>query len=104
MAADTPVPMNQLYGPALLSAGTTVTGTVTLLKSAIWENVATTPMLSYRGHHYPVEIINHCVWLHFRFPLSFREVEELILERSVTVSYETMVALRGLNRPRGREI
>ena len=28
---------------------------------------------SYKGHRYPVEIINHCVWLYFRFALSFRE-------------------------------
>jgi len=34
---------------------------------------------SYKGHRYPVEIINHCVWLYFRFSLSFREVEELML-------------------------
>jgi transposase-like protein len=45
---------------------------------------------SYRGHRYPVEVISHCVWLYFRFPLSFREVEELMLERGVTVSYETV--------------
>jgi putative transposase len=44
---------------------------------------------SYKGHRYPVEVISHCVWLYFRFPLSFREVEELMLERGVTVSYET---------------
>jgi putative transposase len=37
-----------------------------------------------------VEIISHCVWLYFRFPLSFREVEELMLERGVVVSYETV--------------
>jgi len=36
---------------------------------------------SYRGHRFPVEIISHCVWLYYRFPLSFREVEELMLER-----------------------
>ncbi|MGW3684490.1 Helicase associated domain protein [Streptomyces prasinus] len=36
---------------------------------------------SYKGHRYPVEIISHCIWLYFRFPLSFREVEELMLER-----------------------
>lgn len=41
---------------------------------------------SYRGHRYPVEVISHCVWLYFRFPLSFREVEELMLERGVIVS------------------
>jgi putative transposase len=45
---------------------------------------------SYKGHRYPVEIINHCVWLYFRFPLSFREVEELLLVRGVAVSYETI--------------
>ncbi|MDX3846758.1 IS6 family transposase [Streptomyces europaeiscabiei] len=46
--------------------------------------------LSYKGHRYPVEVISYCVWLHFRFPLSFREVEELMLERGVVVSYETV--------------
>ncbi|MFD9465439.1 IS6 family transposase [Streptomyces sp. NPDC060027] len=45
---------------------------------------------SYRGHRYPVEVISHCVWLYFRFPLSFREVEELMLQRGVIVSYETI--------------
>ncbi|MGW9121574.1 IS6 family transposase [Streptomyces sp. NPDC055663] len=45
---------------------------------------------SYKGHRYPVEIIAHCVWLYFRFPLSFREVEELVLERGVLVSHETV--------------
>ncbi|MEV7069072.1 IS6 family transposase [Streptomyces collinus] len=43
-----------------------------------------------RGHRYPVEVISHCVWLYHPFPPSFREVEELTLERSVTVSYETV--------------
>ena len=50
----------------------------------------TTPMPSHQGHRYPVEIISHCVWLYFRFPLSFRELEELMLERGVVVSYETI--------------
>jgi putative transposase len=45
---------------------------------------------SYEGHRYPVEIINHSVWLYFRFSLSFREVEELMLARGVVVSYETI--------------
>jgi putative transposase len=45
---------------------------------------------SYKGHRYPVEIIDHCGWLYFRFPLSFREVEELMLVRGVAVSYETI--------------
>jgi transposase-like protein len=45
---------------------------------------------SYRGYRYPVEVISHCVWLYFRFPLSFHEAEELMLERGVVVSYETI--------------
>jgi putative transposase len=45
---------------------------------------------SYKRHRYPVEIISHCVWLYFRFPLSFREVEELMLERGVIVSHKTV--------------
>ncbi|GAB2451860.1 IS6 family transposase [Streptomyces incanus] len=45
---------------------------------------------SYKGHRYPVEIIAHCVWLYHRFPLSFREAGELMLERGVVVSYETV--------------
>ncbi|GAB3170991.1 IS6 family transposase [Streptomyces incanus] len=45
---------------------------------------------SYQGHRYPIEIISHCVWLYFRFPLSSHEVEELLLERGVTVSHETV--------------
>ncbi|PWI08823.1 IS6 family transposase [Streptomyces sp. NWU339] len=45
---------------------------------------------SYKNHRYPAEVIAHCVWLYFRFPLSFREVEELMLQRGVIVSYETV--------------
>jgi hypothetical protein len=45
---------------------------------------------SYKGHRSPAEVIAQCVWLYFRFPLSFREVEELVLARGVIVSYETI--------------
>ena len=45
---------------------------------------------SYKGFRYPVEIISHCVWLYHRFPLSFREVEEMMLARGVVVSHETI--------------
>ena len=44
----------------------------------------------YKGHRFPPEIISHCVWLYFRFSLSFREVEELMAERGVAVTYETI--------------
>jgi len=46
--------------------------------------------VSYKGHRYPAEIIAHCVWLYHRFPLSFREVEELMMVRGVIVTYETI--------------
>ena len=41
-------------------------------------------------HRYPAEIIAHSVWLYHRFPLSFREVEKLLLVRGMIVSYETI--------------
>jgi putative transposase len=47
---------------------------------------------SYRGYRYPVEIISHAVWLYFRFHLSLRDVEELLAERGVTVTYEMIRA------------
>src|SRR5260221_5642179 len=49
-----------------------------------------TSVPSYRCHRYPPEIIAQCVRLYFRFPLSYRAVEELMFERGVIVSYETI--------------
>jgi putative transposase len=46
--------------------------------------------VSYKRHRYPPQIIAHAVWLYFRFPLSLRLVEELLAERGITVSYETI--------------
>ena len=44
----------------------------------------------YRDHHFPPEIISHPVWLYHRFTLSFRDVEDLLAGRGVTVSYEAI--------------
>ena len=44
----------------------------------------------YHRHRFPAEIISHCVWLYFRFPLSFRDVEEMLAMRGVSLSYETV--------------
>jgi putative transposase len=41
---------------------------------------------SYKGFRFAPEVIRHCVWLYHRFPLSFRDVQELMLERGVDVS------------------
>ncbi|GAB3179947.1 IS6 family transposase [Streptomyces incanus] len=45
---------------------------------------------SYQGHRYPVEVISPCVGRYCRFPLSFREIEELMLQRGILVSHETV--------------
>jgi len=45
---------------------------------------------SYQRHRFPSEIISHAVWLYHRFCLSFREVEELLTEHGITVTYETI--------------
>ncbi len=45
---------------------------------------------SYKRHRFPPEIIAHAVWLYFRFALSYRDVEELLAERGVVVTYETI--------------
>ena len=46
--------------------------------------------VSYARHRFPPEIIRHAVWLYLRFTLSFRDVEELLAERGLDVSYETI--------------
>ncbi|MET0528369.1 MAG: IS6 family transposase [Microvirga sp.] len=46
--------------------------------------------ISYKRHRFPPEIIAHAVWLYFRFPVSLRLVEEMLLERGIVVSYETV--------------
>ncbi|AOF92566.1 IS6 family transposase [Sinorhizobium sp. RAC02] len=49
-----------------------------------------TSPVSYKRHRFPPQIIAHTVWLYFRFPLSLRLVEELLLERGIAVSHETI--------------
>ena len=46
--------------------------------------------LLYHGYRFPPEIISHAVWLYHRFCLSFRDVEDLLAERGIVVSYETI--------------
>ena len=46
--------------------------------------------MSYRRHRFPGSIIRHAVWLYARFTLSYRDVEELLAERGLEISYETV--------------
>ena len=51
---------------------------------------APTAAVSSTRHRFPAEIISHCVWLYHRFGLSLRDVQELLAERGVAVTYETI--------------
>jgi putative transposase len=44
----------------------------------------------YCGHRFPSEIISYAVWAYHRFCLSFRDVEDLLAQRGMIVSYETI--------------
>ena len=66
---------------------------------------------SYRGYRFPSEIISHAVWLYHRFSLSFRDAEDLLAQRGIMVTYETIrqwclnfgpTYARTLRRRRGR--
>lgn len=46
--------------------------------------------MSFKRHRFPPEIICHSIWLYARFTLSFREVEEMLAERGLDISYETI--------------
>jgi transposase-like protein len=45
--------------------------------------------ISFARHQFPPEVIRHAVWLYVRFTLSYRDVEDLLAERGLDVSYET---------------
>src|SRR6267154_6838520 len=46
--------------------------------------------LSYCRHRFPPAVIQHSIWLYLRFTLSYRDVEELLAERGLDISYETV--------------
>ena len=48
------------------------------------------PPMSFARHQFPPEVIRHAVWLYLRFSLSYRDVEELLAERGIDTSYESV--------------
>ena len=50
----------------------------------------TSPAASYLGYRLPPEIISHAVWLYHRFCFSFRDTDDLLAQRGITVSYEAI--------------
>jgi putative transposase len=57
----------------------------------------------YPRYRFPPEIISHAVWLYYCFILSFREVDDLLAQRGITVSYETIRHSGPRLRPREGE-
>ena len=47
-------------------------------------------MNTYKRHRFPPDIISYAVWLYFRFNLSHRDIEDLLAQRGVIVSYESI--------------
>ena len=60
----------------------------------------TLPPVSYKRHRFPPQIIAHAVWLYFRFPLSLRLVEEMLLERGYRRLLRNHTTLGDQVRPR----
>lgn len=67
--------------------------TLTFLRSRLGrgagERAALAP-ISFKRHRFPADVIRRAVWLYFRFTLSFRDVEEMLAERGIELSYETI--------------
>jgi putative transposase len=47
-------------------------------------------LLSYRHHRFPPAVIQQAIWLYLRFTLCYRDVEELLAEQGLDLSYETV--------------
>jgi hypothetical protein len=60
------------------------------LRSGRWPNNRADEENQLRGIRFPPEIIHQAIWLYLRFTLSFRDVEDLLAERGLAVSYETV--------------
>jgi transposase-like protein len=59
----------------------------------------TSQVPSYHGYRFPPEVISHAVWLYHRFSLSFRDAEDLLAQRDITVTYENHSAMVSAVRP-----
>ena len=56
----------------------------------LWRLFSTMIKISYAGYRFPPDIIQQAIWLYVRFTLSLRDVEDLLAERGIVVSYETV--------------
>ena len=56
----------------------------------------------YKRHRFPTEIISHCVWLYYRFDMSFRAFEELLFERGVVLGSIDIAPTADVRKRHGR--
>ena len=47
--------------------------------------------VSHKYHRFPIEVISHCAWLYYTFPLSFRNIEATMLYQDIDVMYESIL-------------
>ena len=45
---------------------------------------------TYKRHRFPIEIISYCVWLYYTFPLSYRDIQKMMMYRGIEVTYEAI--------------
>lgn len=64
---------------------------LSLVRESIWgAGEGWLQPISFKRHRYPADVIRHAVWLYLRFTLSLRDVEELLWQRGIDVSYEAI--------------
>jgi len=73
--------------PIFAAASFTLNGIVNL---RVRDAEAATTSERYRRHRFPVKVVEHCVWLYYRFALSYRNIEEMMAKRGVQVTYEAV--------------
>jgi putative transposase len=59
-------------------------------RTALQQSEPANDAISYSGYRFPPDVISCAVWLHYRFPLSLRMVEELLAARGIELTYETV--------------
>jgi putative transposase len=59
-------------------------------RTTLPQRTPSTGTICYAGYRFPPDVISYAVWLHYRFPLSLRMVEELLAARGIDLTYETV--------------
>ena len=89
---DAPAPGNALLTSSICADMDRAVGTRAVTHAWMYVGAVAEGMrkISYAGYRFPPEVIHQAIWLYLRFTLSFRDVEDLLAERGIAVSYETV--------------